>query len=84
MSKLNEALADLNKSIENDKDYVQAYIKRADIYKEKQDYEQANYDYNKVKELEPSNFFLDFLLYNIFILYFYAIFFNQIIQGSTL
>ena len=39
MKNLNDALADLNKSIECDKDYVQGYLKRADIYMEKQDYD---------------------------------------------
>lgn len=51
---LNKALEDTNKSIDLNDKYVKSYIKRAEIKMQLQDYDGAIYDYNHVKELDPS------------------------------
>lgn len=50
-----EALKDVNKSISLNENYTKAYIRRGNIYMTLKMYEEAKWDFQKVKELEPSN-----------------------------
>lgn len=50
-----EALKDINKSIAINPTYSKAFLRRANIYKDMGNFEQARYDFNKFKELEPGN-----------------------------
>jgi len=47
-------LSDINKSIKYNDKYTKAFMRRANIYMSLNCFEEAKYDYNKVKELEPS------------------------------
>lgn len=50
-----EALKDINKSISANDRYYKAYIRRGNIYMMLKMYEEAKYDYQRVKENEPKN-----------------------------
>lgn len=52
-----EALDDMNSALKLNPKYIKGYIRRAEIHKELQDYENARYDYQKVIELDPCNIF---------------------------
>lgn len=51
-----EALNDLNKSLTWNDKYVKGFLRRANIYMALNDFEKGRYDYQKVIELEPSNY----------------------------
>jgi DnaJ family protein C protein 7 len=50
-----EALKDINKSISLNERYMKAYVRRGNIYMALKMYEEARYDYQKVKDAEPEN-----------------------------
>ena len=50
-----EALKDINKSISLNENYIKAYMRRGNIYMALNMYEEAKYDFQKVKDAEPSN-----------------------------
>jgi len=50
-----EALKDINKSIALNEKYTKAYRRRGDIYMTLGMFEEAKYDYQKVKDLDPSD-----------------------------
>lgn len=50
-----EALKDINKSISLNPNYTKAYLRRGNIYMTLKMYEEAKYDFQKVKDKEPSN-----------------------------
>lgn len=50
-----EALKDINKSISLNENYIKAYMRRGNIYMALKMYEEAKYDFQKVKEAEPGN-----------------------------
>lgn len=49
-----EALKDINESIRLNENYVKALARRAQIYMDLKMYEEASYDYQRVKEKEPT------------------------------
>ncbi len=49
-----DALHDCNKAIELNENYTKAYIRRAEIKKDMGEYDEAMYDYEKVRQLDPS------------------------------
>lgn len=51
---LKKALDDINQSIKLNDKYLRAYLRRGDIKMKMGEYESAIFDYNKVKELDPS------------------------------
>jgi DnaJ family protein C protein 7 len=53
--KLIEALTDINQSIKNNENYAKAHLRRGHINKDLGNFDDARYDYEKVKQLEPSN-----------------------------
>lgn len=55
MNKNLEALTEMNKSIALNDKYTKAYLRRANIHMSLGNFEEAKYDFNKVKELEPNN-----------------------------
>lgn len=57
LKKHNDALLDVNKSIELNVGYVKAYFRRAEINMMLGDFDQAVVDYHKIKELDPSQFY---------------------------
>jgi len=57
LKKHNDALLDVNKSIELNDTYVKAYLRRAEINMTIGEFDQAVIDYHKIKELDPSFFF---------------------------
>lgn len=61
----NDALYDVNKSIELNESYVKAYLRRAEINMTLGEFDQALIDYHKIKDLDPS-FYLLKKLYDIF------------------
>jgi DnaJ family protein C protein 7 len=50
-----DALKDINKSISLNENYTKAYVRRGNIYMALKMYEEAKYDFQMVKEKEPSN-----------------------------
>jgi len=50
-----DALADVNKSIAMNENYVKAYQRRGNIHFDLKNFEEARYDFEKVKSLDPSN-----------------------------
>jgi len=50
-----EALLDCNKAIELNEKYTKAYIRRAEIRMQLNEYEEAVRDYQQVRQLDPSN-----------------------------
>jgi DnaJ homolog subfamily C member 7 len=50
-----EALRDINKAIALNEKYTKAYMRRGNIYMQLKMYEEAKYDFQKVKDEEPSN-----------------------------
>ncbi len=54
LGKYDEALEEINRVIERKKDYAKAYIIRSHIFMDKKDYENAENDLNKAKEIEES------------------------------
>lgn len=50
-----EALKDINESIRLNDAYTKAYVRRGNIYMALKMYEEARYDFQKVKEREPTN-----------------------------
>lgn len=52
--KWNDALRDCNKSLELNPKYVKSLVRRAEIKMKKGDYDEAVYDYNSIKEIDPS------------------------------
>lgn len=55
LKKNTEALRDGNKCIELNPNYARGYIKRGSVYIDLEMYSEARYDFQKAKELEPSN-----------------------------
>ncbi len=55
LGKLNEALKDANRSISLNERYWKAYIRRGNLYMGLNMFEEAKYDYQKVKDNDPSN-----------------------------
>lgn len=55
MNKNLEALTEMNKSIALNDKYTKAYLRRANIHMSLNNFEEAKYDFNKVRELEPGN-----------------------------
>lgn len=51
-----EALNDLNKSLVWNDKYTKGFLRRANLYITLADYEKGRYDFQKVLELEPSNY----------------------------
>ncbi len=54
MNKLDQCIEDCTKAIELDEGYIKAYLRRAKSYTDKEDYEQAVVDYEKVYKLDKS------------------------------
>jgi DnaJ family protein C protein 7 len=54
-NKLLEALKDANKAINLNENYMKAYIRRGQIYMGLKLFEEARFDFQKVKEKEPGN-----------------------------
>jgi DnaJ family protein C protein 7 len=52
--KWHDALKDCDKSIELNDKYVKSYVKRADVYMSLKEFDKAQFDYHKIKELDPS------------------------------
>jgi len=50
-----EALKDINKSISLNERYWKAYVRRGNLYMALKMYEEARFDYQKVKDSEPDN-----------------------------
>jgi len=50
-----EALKDINKSISLNENYMKAYSRRGNVYMALKMYEEAKYDFQKVKDAEPNN-----------------------------
>lgn len=50
-----EALKDINESIRLNDHYTKAYLRRGNIYMQLKMFEEARYDFQKVKEREPTN-----------------------------
>ena len=50
-----EALKDINQSISLNNDYTKAYLRRGNIYMSMKMFEEAKYDFQKVKDKDPSN-----------------------------
>jgi tetratricopeptide (TPR) repeat protein len=50
-----DALKDINKSISLNEKYIKAYLRRGNIYYALKMYEEAKYDFQKVKDAEPNN-----------------------------
>ena len=59
MNKLYQSIEDCNKAIELDEGYIKAYLRRAKSYMDKEEYESAVIDYEKVCKLDKTkgNFF---------------------------
>ncbi len=55
LNNMMEALKDINKSISLNENYIKAYMRRGNIYMALKMYEEAKYDFQKVKDAEPSN-----------------------------
>jgi DnaJ family protein C protein 7 len=55
LNNMMEALRDINKSISLNEKYMKAYVRRGNIYMALKMYDEARYDYQKVKESEPDN-----------------------------
>ena len=55
LGKLTEALKDINQSIKLNENYVKAYLRRGHIYKALGSFDEARYDYERVKTKEPHN-----------------------------
>ena len=55
LNNMMEALKDINKSITLNENYIKAYMRRGNIYMALKMYEEAKYDFQKVKEAEPTN-----------------------------
>jgi len=55
LNQMMEALRDVNKSISLNERYWKAYVRRGNIYMLLKMYDEARYDYQRVKEAEPSN-----------------------------
>jgi len=55
LGKFMEALADVNKSIALNENYTKAYTRRGNIQFDLKNYDEARYDFEKVKTFEPSN-----------------------------
>jgi DnaJ family protein C protein 7 len=53
--KFDRALEDCNLAISYSPDYTRAYLRRANVQMKLENYEEALHDYNKVKQLDPSN-----------------------------
>jgi DnaJ family protein C protein 7 len=54
-NKLLEALADVNSAIDLNPNYSKAYLRRGNINMSLTNYEEARYDFQKVKEIDPTN-----------------------------
>ena len=67
LNKLDDCIKDCTKAIELDESYLKAYSRRAKSYMEKEDYEQAVIDYEKIYKLDKSKgktiFYLNNKLY---------------------
>src|SRR5690606_1881151 len=50
-----EALKDINKAIALNENYLKAYMRRGNIFMNLSMYEEAKYDFQKVKDDEPNN-----------------------------
>jgi DnaJ family protein C protein 7 len=55
LNKNMEALKDINKSIQLNENYMKAYARRGQIYVSLKMYDEARFDFQKVKEAEPNN-----------------------------
>eukprot|EP01102_Stenamoeba_stenopodia_P003771 TRINITY_DN13913_c0_g1_i1.p1 TRINITY_DN13913_c0_g1~~TRINITY_DN13913_c0_g1_i1.p1 ORF type:complete len:499 (-),score=136.49 TRINITY_DN13913_c0_g1_i1:9-1505(-) len=55
LKKLTESLEDCNKALALDEQYVKAYIRRAKIYMDLEQYEEAVRDYEKLNQMDPNN-----------------------------
>jgi DnaJ family protein C protein 7 len=63
-NKLLEALKDSNKAISINENYSKAYLRRGNVYMGLKMFEEAKYDFQKVKEKEPNNTEVNQLLQN--------------------
>ena len=54
LNKLDQCIEDCTKAIELDETYIKAYLRRAKTYMDKEEYEQAVIDYEKVYKLDKS------------------------------
>ncbi len=68
LNKLSECIEDCTKAIELDPNYVKAYLRRAKSYTEKEDYEAAIIDYEKVYKLDKTKGIFFHLLQILFLL----------------
>jgi len=50
-----EALKDINESIRLNENYLKAFLRRGNIYMALEMYEEAKYDFQRVKDKEPGN-----------------------------
>lgn len=55
-NKLMDALREVNKAIKLNPNYTKAYMRRGNVQMALKNFEEAKYDYQKVKDLEPSNY----------------------------
>ena len=54
MNKLDQCIDDCTKAIELDDGYLKAYLRRAKTYMDKEEYDQAIVDYEKIYKLDKS------------------------------
>jgi DnaJ family protein C protein 7 len=57
LNKLDQSIEDCNKAIELDEGYIKAYLRRAKSYMDKEEYESAVFDYEKVCKLDKTKGF---------------------------
>lgn len=53
---LTEAISDLDKAIHINEDYAKAYLKRGDLRMQREEFEDAVRDYERVKQIDPCKF----------------------------
>ncbi len=63
LNKLDECIEDCSKAIELDESYIKAYARRAKSYMDKEDYESAVNDYEKVYKLDKTKGKCDWIEY---------------------
>ncbi len=77
MNKLDDCIDDCSKAIELDDSYIKAYARRAKAYMDKEDYESAVNDYEKVYKLDKTKGKFKFLFYG-------TVFYVHLICGKKL
>ena len=60
MGKKHDAMADLNSATEENSKYIKPYLKRAELYKDLEEYDKSVANYHSVKEINPGNSYIIF------------------------